>query len=261
MIVKWYGTASVSFETEQSRILFDPFVPIMGSKVRINKKDFSGYSDIFITHGHLDHILSIPKLIKGGILSDNATIHCTKTPSNTLIKKGVREERIHGIKPGDRISSGEFEIEALKGKHIHFDKEIIRRTLLSPRILQYIYNVPGLFIENKICKENDETLAYVIKAEGRTILLLGSIGLREGVDYPAGVDLLVLPFQGATDLITPAMGVIEKIRPGSILLDHFDDTFPPISNSVCVNEFKNRMALSHPEIKLIVPEYKAPILL
>lgn len=255
MKITWYGTVAISIETEYSKILFDPFVPISGSRVKVDQKDFEGYSHIFLTHGHLDHICSIPEL-----LTDNNTgVWCTKTSAATLGKKGVGDEKIHIIQPEDRLELGEMKLQALQGKHIIFDNAYVKKVLLSPRMLRYFYNLPWLLYQNNLCQENGETLAYVMKAEEKTILLLGSLGMDPNAVYPGEVDLLILPFQGASDLVTPSLEIIEKIRPKRILVDHFDDTFPPISNTISLDQLKKRMAADHPDIEVIVPKYKSAV--
>ena len=56
----WHGTASIEMESGGRRIIFDPFVPLKGSKVPVRIEDFDSFTDILVTHGHLDHICSIP---------------------------------------------------------------------------------------------------------------------------------------------------------------------------------------------------------
>lgn len=59
MIIKWYGTASVSVETEKGKVLFDPFLPLPGSKADTGLLNFRGYRNVVITHAHPDHIGSL----------------------------------------------------------------------------------------------------------------------------------------------------------------------------------------------------------
>ena len=82
----WHGTASVELICAAGRILFDPFVPLPGSKVPVRPEDFDGFTDIFLTHGHLDHIVSVPGIVKR---NPGATVCCTGTPCETLRAKGV----------------------------------------------------------------------------------------------------------------------------------------------------------------------------
>lgn len=255
MKITWFGTASVSIETENGRLLFDPFVPLKGSRTGICEEDFTGFDTIFLTHGHVDHLASLPRLMKNG----SAHVWCTKTPSVTLKKKGVPSGRIHEIKPGDTVAIGVFTVQALQGWHIVYDRPYVMKTLLSPRILRYFYNLPWLLYQCAVCRENGETLAYAIKAEGKTILLLGSLGYDPDAAYPAGADLLILPFQGASDLATPALEIIGKVCPKRILTDHFDDTFPPVSNTIPLDALKELLKADFPETVLMIPEYRKPV--
>ena len=64
MRLVWHGTASIEIVSEGGRLLFDPFVPLKGSPVPVKLADFDGFTDIFVTHGHLDHILTIPDVAR-----------------------------------------------------------------------------------------------------------------------------------------------------------------------------------------------------
>ena len=55
------------------------------------------------------------------------------------------------------------------------------------------------------------------------------------------MDLLVLPYQGASNLLTPAMQVIERLKPKAVLLDHFDDAFPPGSSAVDTSDIRRAL--------------------
>ncbi|MDO4484166.1 MAG: MBL fold metallo-hydrolase [Clostridia bacterium] len=255
MNITWFGTASVAIETAHSRILFDPFIPFPGSEVTTTAKDFDGYDHIFVTHGHVDHIASIPALVKGRAV----TIHCTETPADTLIKKGVSADSIHRIKPNDTITVGDMELQVLQGRHIRFDLALIAKTLLSTRVIRHAGNIPGFLRENAVCKENGEIVCYAIRAEGKTLLLMGSLGFDPSAAYPGDADWLILPFQGASDLVTPAAGIIGTLKPRNILLDHFDDTFPPVSSHVPLEGIKAWLKEHHPEMGMVVPEYREKV--
>ena len=74
MEIKWFGTASFAMKTENTKIIFDPFVPLLGSKVPIKLNDYLDYEYIFITHGHFDHIGSLKKIYKK---NKKIKIYCT----------------------------------------------------------------------------------------------------------------------------------------------------------------------------------------
>ena len=49
----WYGTASVEAVCGEGKLLFDPFVPLKGSSVKVGIEEYDGFSAVFLTHCHL----------------------------------------------------------------------------------------------------------------------------------------------------------------------------------------------------------------
>ena len=77
--------------------------------------------------------------------------------------------------------------------------------------------------------ENDETVFYKIEADEKNICLMGSMNLRDDSHYPVDADLLILPYNGWEDNFPPAVRIIERLKLKRVLLDHYDDTFPPLT--------------------------------
>jgi L-ascorbate metabolism protein UlaG (beta-lactamase superfamily) len=211
--------------------------------------DLAAVENILVTHGHLDHIIDIPVIIKHG--GNKAMVYCTETPHKVLTSKGLASERIQKIAPEDVLNIGAFEVRVLKGKHIPFNKGMILKTIFNPRILAYRSNIKFLSRENKVCVEAGETVVYDIYSAQKRVLLLGSLNLDEHTEYPENVDLLILPFQGRSDIGSYAISFIDRLCPKKVLLDHFDDTFPPISSSVDTRLFVKLMADKYPNIPVI----------
>lgn len=221
----WHGTASVELISESGRILFDPFVPLKGSSVPVNIDDFDGFTDVFVTHGHFDHISSLPEIVKR---NPQMLIHCTKTPYRTLTRKGIDRKNLHLLHYGDTLNVNGFQLSVLHGRHAILPKATIKRLVY---ILKHPAkgNLPFILRENRVCVENDETVFYKIEANEKTICLMGSMNLRDEVEYPVEADLLILPYNGWEDNFAPAVKVIERLKPKRVLLDHYDDTFPPLT--------------------------------
>ena len=221
----WHGTAAIEVVCSSGRILFDPFIPLKGSGVDVKIEEFDGVSDVFVTHGHFDHISDLPEIVQR---NPDVRIHCTKTPYAALIKKGVMERNLFLIGYGQTILCQGFTIHTFHGMHAILPKVSFSRlgyALRSPAR----GNLPHILRENSRCRENDETVFYQIEAEGKSVSLMGSLNLRDEVDYPTEADVLVLPYNGWEDNFPPAAEIIDRLKPQRVLLDHYDDTFPPLT--------------------------------
>ena len=225
MHVIWHGTASVEIAGIGGRILFDPFVPLPGSAVPVKIWDFDGFTDIFVTHGHFDHISNLPEIIRR---NPETKIYCTGTPYRTLIRRGVPEQNMRLIQNGNVIERNGFRIKAFHGRHAVLPKASFPRLAYILKSPQKV-NIPHILCENRICTENDEIVVYQIEAEGKNICLIGSLNLRPEIKYPVNADLLILPYNGWEDNYPPAVRIIERLRPKRVVLDHYDDTFPPLT--------------------------------
>ncbi|MCL2196878.1 MAG: MBL fold metallo-hydrolase [Treponema sp.] len=247
--IKWFGTAAILIELNGMKILFDPFVTMNNKLYKPPIDEFAAVDAIFVTHGHFDHIYDIPSILNE--VNKKAKVYCTTTPRKTLISKGVEEERIHTITAGDFFNLGVIEIRVLKGKHISFNIGLIIKKILNPRIFTYWSNLSWIVKENKNYDEAGEIVVYDIIVFNKRILLMGSLNLDENIEYPKSADLLILPFQGRSDLNTYAIPFIQRLEPKKVLLDHFDDSFPPISSSVATLPFVKLMREKYPAIPVI----------
>ena len=105
--ITWYGTATIGMDDGNTKLLFDPFVRMNKRLDTTPVEGFAGFDAILITHGHLDHIYSIPEIARA---DPRVPVYCTQTPSRTLTGRGVPESRINLIKPGDMLRFGDFTI-------------------------------------------------------------------------------------------------------------------------------------------------------
>ena len=246
MRLKWYGTATILFEYNGTEIVFDPFFPL-------NKKSFQpplhemSADGVFVTHCHFDHISAIPALVKQG--NKPFQVYCNEETRSILISKDVENSRICCIAPGDSITLGPFEVHVLKSKHINFNTALVLKTLFNPRVLYYWNNFKHILKETK--NKNVETLAFNICAPNKRIFLLGSLNLDNETEYEIGADLLILPFQGRSDLCEYVLPIINRLKPMKIMLTHIDDTFPPVSSSVDTGQFIKNMKKDYPNIPII----------
>lgn len=240
--ITWYGTNSVRITAGDSMLLIDPFFPFPESRVRVAADAFAGCSRILVSHGHFDHISSIPSLVRHDTL-----ISCTNAPYRSLCRMGVAETHLQCIKAGDTFLAGDFRITAIKGKHSRLGNGDILKMLCSKHILQNRKGLLKKLLMIAACREKQESICYLIEIFSRRILILGSLALAADTVYPKGVDLALFPYQGFGSLCEIAADIYEQLRPKAVLLTHFDDSFPPFSSEVDTTEFaefmKNRTAV------------------
>ena len=80
MKLTWYGTATVGLDDGETRLLFDPFVRMNRRLETTPVEGFAGFDAVLVTHGHLDHIYSIPDLMR---VDRTVPVYCTETPTRS----------------------------------------------------------------------------------------------------------------------------------------------------------------------------------
>ncbi len=258
MKITWLGTASVLAEICGERILFDPFVQLVGGENPNCIEDFWGNESICITHGHLDHMLEVSEFLEEDSPCE-ATVYCGSVAAKTLGRIAEETGRVVQVGPGTVFRIGDVKIRVWEGKHARPGIGQAAKRLFSLRTVHYLRNAVSLAWLHRFFPEGGQTYLYELRAEGKTVLVMGSLGLMDGVCYPEGADLLILPYQGSKNLEKEALRVVERLRPKRILLDHFDDAFPPISQTVDTHRFKKRMDEKFPGISVVKPLYGKPV--
>ena len=248
MIITWYGTASVGIETAGTKLLADPFIRRNKRLKPLSTADFAGFGHILLTHGHFDHVTPVPQILKENPGTD---VYCTETPLNSLRSMGADPARLHLIAPGDELHLGDVRVTVLRGKHIKFNPPYLLAML--PRCALHLPETLRLVSLLKKLPENGEIVSFVLRAEGKTVLLLGSYGFAEGETYPENADLMVFPFSGNTGIAATAAPDLAGLRPKSLLFDHFDDAFPPLTKRMDAEAYCELLKTAFPEIKTTVP--------
>ena len=244
MKIMWHGTASLSIDNV---LWVDPFIPNKKSKVRIQTEIYTQYDHVFITHAHIDHISSIPRIFK----NKKVNIYGTEAVNIALQKLHFNNYNFIQVHPGDCIYLKGYKIKVYRSKHTQFDKELIKKTLVNPRMMKDLLTFIQMYTVHIRCKERNEIIAYSIEKNQQSIFILGSMNIDKNTRYPQNMDMLVMPYQGTSYLDDMADTLVHVFMPKRIFLDHFDDTFPPISNTVDT---------TCAEIKYdaIKPEYQIP---
>ncbi len=256
MKITWYGTASVLMETENSAILFDPFLKYLPSgyepKELLDKRldAFKKQKNILITHGHFDHLANIKEIYN----ELPCKIYLTNAPYNTLTKQNFDKEKLIKITPNQTLSFGDFKVNTLQGKHVKFIKKDIAISTFTNNPFKDFkrkWHIIGNYLKYP---EKDETLFFEIQVENKLVQLMGSAELKEGVPYSTGADLLILPHQGRSDIDEHNKKIVDILKPKKVLLDHYDDAFPPFSSNVPTEKFCEELSKAIPTSPFIEGE-------
>ena len=234
MKITWTTTASLIIESEGVKLAFDPFMEMPLNKPievpgRPELMELYRKADrVYISHGHFDHIYHFKNIYH----DLDTPIYGTKEPVKTLLRDGLKEDQLHEIAPGYRETFGPFEIEAYQGRHCKFDVPIIFSTILNRVTLTHLNRLKEIQALRKLYEEKGEMLFYELRAEGKRIQVMGSMGMDENTVYPEGADLLIMALQGRSDQDKYAMEFVRKLKPKKIFLYHIDNSFPPMSSDV-----------------------------
>jgi len=253
MEIQWFGTASIRISSGNTSLHFDPFISMNKSLQYASIDDYSGATDIFITHGHFDHIYNIPEIWN----LSKCTIYCGIQVADVLLKQGVLPDYIRIIDHGQVVLIPPFIIKIYKSEHIRFDIPLIFKTLINKRVLQYFGDFKQIIALNKTMPAGT-IFAYEIVCDDKSILHFGSLNYSPTIEYPYKPAMLTLPFQGRSDIDHYAIRFIKKFNPQSIFLHHFDDTFPPVSSHVDTTQFVEAVTKAFPHITVIIPQYGIP---
>ena len=255
MVITWYGTASIMLEVGDEKLLFDPFF-------RMNKKlqkpdliEFTNVDYIFNTHPHFDHLCDLPKILP----HTKAKVYGTHTMKARLMRQEVNQGQVFVLENEEWVDTQNSRVTAYSVRHVKNNKGIIIKTVVwGLARLKFISAYKVLSLHNDY-RMGENIYAYEIEAEGKSILIFGSAGIDENQPLPKDIDVLIWPFQGRTNMTKYSLPIIEKVAPKTVILDHFDNAFPPITSTVSTAKFVKAMRRLHPEIKVIVPEYHKPI--
>ena len=243
MRLRWHGTAALTIESSGFTLAVDPFIGMqigVSDARRLSSERaeiFRSVDAVIVTHGHFDHIYDIPALYAG----TDIPIYATATPLSTLADKGVSPAQLREVTPGRGFTIGGLSVTPYQSRHCVFDLAVILKTVFRRSTFRHPKRLIDLLRLNKAYPEEGETLMYEIGADGVRLQLMGSMGMAEGVSYPDGADALILPFQGTGNPAATVEPIVAALRPKRILLDHYDDAFPPMSARIKTGAYEAKM--------------------
>ncbi len=228
--VTWLGTAGFAIEHDGFVVLIDPYLtrasllsclraPLRSDRARIER--YAPKADAIVAgHTHFDHVLDVPSIA----LATGAKVFGSRSCARLCRLSGVAEERVVDVEEGARrepmrAEVGPFELRFVPSCHSAFALGRIP----WPGDISDCEQVP-LAMSHYRC---GAVFGVDIRVAGKRLYHLGSADLLDGMPE-RGVDLLLMCVAGWTTTERFVPRVMGALRPGAILLSHWDDFFSPI---------------------------------
>ncbi|MDI6874869.1 MBL fold metallo-hydrolase [Candidatus Solincola sp.] len=245
MRYRWLGTAGFELLSGRTSILIDPYLtrnPRARPEQPFRPEDLGHAEAIFLTHGHFDHTLDVPELVD----ISRAVVYASAAVCASLAARGVPWTRLRVRWPGEAAEVAPFRVTAVPACHVTFDARLVLTTLWRCRM-----ELVDLARLGTSRYPTGEVLGWLVEAEGRTLLHLGSACMTWIPD--CRVDAFLVPVQGRTDICSVAAGLVDRVRPATVIPHHHDDFYPPLSQYVDLEPFLAEMRRRHPRARVRIP--------
>ena len=169
---------------------------------------------IVVTHGHFDHLLDVPAIMR----VRRTTLIASHTSVLLAQAAGVERSHLRRVAPGETVQVGAATVRALTAAH----DRIIGSKPPFPGTLSTVPNRPRAASDWKC----GEPLAFLIEIGGRRIYV-DSGGTPELLPRPTRVDLAILGV-ALPDSRARLVPALRRLRPHRVLPSHQDDFFRPL---------------------------------
>jgi L-ascorbate metabolism protein UlaG (beta-lactamase superfamily) len=234
MEITWLGTAGFQLKTGENQFLIDPYLSRNAAARPGQTKvpsDLSGAEQIFVSHGHFDHILDIPAIAS----QPNCRVYCCPVAANTLKQNGLAGDRVQEVaEDGYSMAFDGYRARAFFSQHVKFDRWLLIKTLarINFRIPRYLPLMKAYPV--------GRVLSWQFEIDGQVLQHFGSAGSTpdelERLSRQ-NIDILFVPLQGHTRICDIALRYVQALKPRMVIPHHQDDFFPPISTYIDIRPF------------------------
>lgn len=258
MQVEWLGTASLLLRQAETCIAVDPYFRLGGRGLPPFPLQVACASDaVFITHPHLDHFADVNKLM------DSCSVPVYVCERGLAIARHERWncEHLHVLSVGEEIVCKGIKVRALQARHCIFDAALVMRTIaraLHPHCFSRALALARHNHRFSIDLMRD-VIAFEVCSKDAHLLVFGSAALDPEAIYPKDLDAVIWAYQGRSDMASYSVPLLRKLDTKRVILTHFDDAFPPVSQVMDTDAFIAYARQELPGVEVIVPRFGEPI--
>jgi L-ascorbate metabolism protein UlaG (beta-lactamase superfamily) len=243
--MRWLGTAGFELRFGVTCLLVDPFLsreaearPIL----RVRARDLDADA-ILVTHGHFDHASDVPELVAQTM----APVYASASVCEALHDLGVPARRLHPLAGGRVCEVGQVSVLAFAARHARFDAALVWRALrrMGWRALSALRPMAAY--------PRGDVLGYQLATQHGTLVHLGSAGWYRQELERLHPDVALLPLQGHSRIHELVAQATEWLAPKRVVVHHFDDFYPPVSEFIDVQPFVGLVNKRLPETEVVVP--------
>ncbi len=235
MDLTWLGTAGFIVRSKKGEIAFDPFFSRGdGDPSPFSARSFENTQALFVGHGHFDHTYDIPSIVK----NSEVKVFAPGLTGKILSFRGVPESRLI-VSQNKSILLNDFSVRAFKSSHVTFDLPLVLSTIKRCGVRGCI-NMCG----RGLGYPKGLVQTYLFEADHKRVLFISSAGCseKELLEYrKLEVDFLLAPLQGHSEIQDIAARQTSIIQPKVVIPHHHDDFYPPLSQNISVEVFKEKL--------------------
>lgn len=235
MDLTWLGTAGFIVKSKEGEITFDPFLSRgEGIPSPFTTKSFENSQALFVGHGHFDHTFDIPKIAAATDLK----VYAPGLTGHVLKMRGVPASRIVHTSNKDVLFKP-YKMRAFHSSHVTFDLPLVLSTIKRCGVKGCLEACHlGLAYPKGLVQ------TYLFEVSGKKILFMSSGGASEKelmIYRKLEVDYFLAPLQGHSSIQEIAAKQVSIIQPKVVIPHHHDDFYPPLSQNVSVDVFRQKL--------------------
>ena len=235
MELTWLGTAGFIARTKDAEVAFDPFLSRgIGVQSPFTANSFQNTQAIFVGHGHFDHTFDIPKIAA----QSEVRVVAPGLTRQVLNFRGVAKSQLE-VASNDKILFSPMKVRAFKSAHVKFDLPLVISTIRRCGISGCVHIAKlGLGYPQGLVQ------SYLFEKKGKKFLFLSSAGCTEAElqDYRRlEIDFLLAPLQGHSRIQSIVADLTTRVQPKVVIPHHHDDFYPPLSQGISVEVFKDQL--------------------